>query len=64
MTVTVVEGDLLDKHVEVIVNAWNAEKYEVSILPDCCTTVSEILHNIALHAVSTLVKLVPAIEVL
>ncbi len=36
-----------------------AEKHSVSILPDCCTTVSEILHNIALHAVSTRVKLVP-----
>lgn len=34
-----------------------AEKYAVSILPDCCTTVSEILHLIALHAVSTRVKL-------
>ena len=33
-------------------------------LPDCCTTVSEILHQIALHAVSTRVKLVPSIEAL
>jgi len=31
----------------------SAEKYTVSILADCCTTVSEILHVIALHAVST-----------
>lgn len=30
-----------------------AEKYKVSILTDCCTTVSEILHKIALNAVST-----------
>ncbi len=37
-----------------------AEKYHVTILPDCCTTVSEILHQIALHAVSTRVKLVPS----
>ena len=37
-----------------------AEKYSVTILPDCCTTVSEILHLIALHAVSTRVKLVPS----
>jgi nicotinamidase-related amidase len=37
-----------------------AEKYNVTILPDCCTTVSEILHLIALHAVSTRVKLVPS----
>lgn len=32
------------------------EKYSVSILADCCTTVDEMLHNIALHAVSTRVK--------
>jgi len=37
----------------------SAEKYECSILPDCCTTVSEILHLIALHAVSTRVQLIP-----
>ena len=30
-----------------------ADVYQVSILPDCCTTVSEMLHLIALHAVST-----------
>ena len=41
-----------------------AEKYSVTILPDCCTTVSEILHLIALHAVSTRVKLAPSSEVL
>jgi nicotinamidase-related amidase len=41
-----------------------AEKYDVTILTDCCTTVSEILHLIALHAVSTRVKLVPSSEVL
>ena len=40
----------------------SAEKYEASILPDCCTTVDEMLHNIALHAVSTRVKLVPSAE--
>lgn len=33
-----------------------AEKYSVTILPDCCTTVDEMIHNIALHAVSTRVK--------
>jgi nicotinamidase-related amidase len=38
----------------------SAEKYKVSILPDCCTTVDEMLHNIALHAVSTRVSLVPS----
>lgn len=37
-----------------------AEKYNVTILPDCCTTVSEILHLIALHALSTRVKLAPS----
>ncbi|MGL5066359.1 MAG: cysteine hydrolase family protein [Sarcina sp.] len=31
----------------------SAEKYEVKIIPECCTTVNEILHLIALHAVST-----------
>jgi nicotinamidase-related amidase len=36
----------------------SAEKYKVSILPDCCTTVDEMLHNIALHAVSTRLPLV------
>jgi nicotinamidase-related amidase len=38
----------------------SAEKYQVSILTDCCTTVNEMLHNIALHALSTRVALVPA----
>lgn len=37
-----------------------AEKYDVSILMDCCTTVDEMIHNIALHAVSTRVPLVTA----
>jgi nicotinamidase-related amidase len=41
-----------------------AEKYNITILPDCCTTVSEILHLIALHALLTRVKLVPSSEVL
>jgi len=39
-----------------------AEKYRVTILPDCCTTVSELLHLIALHAVSTRLPLVPSTE--
>lgn len=38
----------------------SAEKYKVSILTDCCTTVNEMLHNIALHAVSTRMELVTA----
>lgn len=37
-----------------------AEKYNVTVLPDCCTTVSEILHMIALHGLSTRVALVPS----
>lgn len=39
-----------------------AEKYKVSILTDCCTTISEIIHLIALHAVSTRVALVNSRE--
>lgn len=38
----------------------SAEKYNVSILADCCTTVDEMIHNIALHAASTRVELVPS----
>ncbi|CAH9017617.1 cysteine hydrolase family protein [Candidatus Nitrosacidococcus sp. I8] len=38
----------------------SAEKYKISILTDCCTTISEMLHNIALHALSTRVALVPS----
>jgi nicotinamidase-related amidase len=37
-----------------------AEKYKVIVLTDCTTTVSEMLHLIALHAVSTRVELLPA----
>jgi nicotinamidase-related amidase len=37
-----------------------AENYRVVILTDCTTTVSEMLHLIALHAVSTRVELMPA----
>jgi nicotinamidase-related amidase len=36
----------------------SAEMFEVSILADCCTTVSEILHQIALHGISTRVPLI------
>ncbi len=38
----------------------SAEKYQVSILADCCTTVDAMIHNIALHAVSTRISLVPS----
>ena len=41
-----------------------AEKYDVSILADLCTTVDEMIHNIALHAVSTRVALLPSAQVL
>lgn len=41
-----------------------AEKYRVTILSDCCTTVSEILHLIALQGISTRVKLASANEAL
>lgn len=37
-----------------------AEKYSVQILSDCCTTVSQMIHLIALNAVSTRVALVEA----
>lgn len=36
----------------------SAEKYNVTMLPDCCTTVNEVIHNIALRAVSTRLSLV------
>jgi len=42
----------------------SAEKYQVSILTDCCTTVDEMLHNIALHAVSTRIPLVTSDSVI
>ena len=41
-----------------------AEKYSVCILPDCCTTVDEMIHNIAHHAVSIRVKLLASSGVL
>jgi nicotinamidase-related amidase len=40
-----------------------AEKYKVSVLSDCCTTVSEPLHQIALHALSRRITLTPSTEV-
>jgi nicotinamidase-related amidase len=42
----------------------SAEMYNVTILSDCCTTVSEILHKIALRAVSTRVTLGQAASML
>ena len=40
-----------------------AEKYDVAIISDLCTTVTEMLHLIALHAVSTRMKLVTCADV-
>lgn len=34
----------------------DAEKYNVTMLPECCTTVNEPIHMIALHAVSTRIQ--------
>lgn len=42
----------------------SAEKYNVSVLTDCCTTVDEMMHNIALHALSTRVTLVASTDVI
>lgn len=42
----------------------SAEKYDVSILTDCTTTVDVMIHNIALHAVSTRVPLVTSADIL
>lgn len=41
-----------------------AEKYDVSILSDCCTTVSELIHNIALRAVVTRLPVLTSKEAL
>lgn len=42
----------------------SAEKYQVSILADCCTTVTELLHLIALNAVATRLSVVQSGDVL
>ncbi|MBP9958555.1 MAG: cysteine hydrolase [Synergistaceae bacterium] len=34
----------------------SAEKYAVTVIPECCTTVSEMIHLIALNALSTRVQ--------
>lgn len=39
-----------------------AEKYSVTILPDCCTTVDEMIHAIALNAVSPRVALIDSTQ--
>jgi nicotinamidase-related amidase len=40
-----------------------ADKYQVSILADCCTTVDKMIHNIALNGVSTRVALKQSVDV-
>lgn len=42
----------------------SAEKYEVTVVADACATVSEMIHLIALHALSTRVRIAPLAEVL
>jgi len=42
----------------------SAEKYSVTILADCCTTVSQMIHLIALNAVSTRITLVDSKDLL
>lgn len=42
----------------------SAEKYGITVLPDCCTTVSEIIHLLALDALSDRVKVVPSADAL
>jgi nicotinamidase-related amidase len=41
-----------------------AEKYDVTIMGDLCTTVDEMVHNIALQGISTRVKVLPSSDVL
>lgn len=41
-----------------------AEKYNVAIMVDCCTTVDEMIHNIALNAIALRVPLVTMEQVL
>lgn len=41
-----------------------AERYDVTVLVDTCTTVDEMIHGIALHGLSTRVELLPWQEAL
>ena len=41
-----------------------AEKFRVTVLADCCTTVSEMIHLIALNALAPRVSVVAATEAL
>lgn len=40
----------------------DAKKYRVNVLADCCTTVNEMIHLIALNAMAPKINLVPATE--
>ncbi len=42
----------------------SAEKYNVTIVPECCTTINEAIHMIGLHAVSTRVNIASIEEAL
>ncbi len=42
----------------------DAKKYQVNVLADCCTTVNEMIHLIALNAMAPKINLVPAAEAL
>lgn len=39
-----------------------AEKYRVTVLSDCCTTVSEMIHLIALHALASRVEIRTSVD--
>ena len=41
-----------------------AEAYDVTVLADCCTTVTELLHLIALNALSTRIRVAPTAQAL
>jgi nicotinamidase-related amidase len=41
-----------------------ADKYRVTVLADCCTTVSEMIHLIALHALAPRVRVAAVAEAL
>jgi len=38
-----------------------AEKYKVTVLPDCCTTVDGMIHRFALNALALRVQVLPAL---
>ncbi len=40
----------------------SADKYQVSILKDCCTTVTEMIHEIALDAVGNHLELIGSLD--